>query len=127
MTPTGLNLVNHLSKVVAFRSLKRRECLQRLKPSEPELLTNRQHIPIVDESGARRIKASAETHGGVHLQPDRLFKRIPLDVVDKSEMKGDKRQKPAVRSRLRHRVVHLPILVPHRGRGGTREIVEHVS
>ena len=60
------------------------------------------------------------------VDADRLLERITLDVLHQSEVERDERHDPAGRPRLRHGVVHLPVLVAHRGRRRPREIEEVV-
>src|SRR3954451_24556557 len=49
----ALELVHHLREVVARGRLHRRERLEGLEPLEPELLADRQQVPVVEEGGAR--------------------------------------------------------------------------
>ena len=46
-------------------ALQRRELLQCFEPFEPQLLADRQHVPVVNESGARSRKRAAHGHGAV--------------------------------------------------------------
>src|SRR4029453_3380275 len=69
----------------------------------------------------------AQAHGRLLLDADRLLEGIALDVLDQGEVKRDERHDPASRPGLRHGVVHLPVLVAHRGRGRSREIEEVIT
>src|SRR5208283_4691170 len=48
-----LNLLQYPREVIGLRSLQGRELFIREQVPQPQLLTNRQHVPVVDESGAR--------------------------------------------------------------------------
>src|SRR5215467_12910424 len=123
----ALELLYHLVQVVAGGGLQRRERPQRLEPREPQLLADRQEVPVVDEGRRRRTKDASDAHGRLLVDAHRLLERIALDVLHQREVERDERHDPAGRPGLRHGVVHLPVLVADGRRRGTREVVEDVA
>src|SRR5664279_5309923 len=52
--PHSPDLLQYLVEVVGFRSLQRRERYEGLEFLQPQLLADRQHVPVIDVSGAWR-------------------------------------------------------------------------
>src|SRR5580692_11183188 len=94
---------------------------------QPQLLTDGQHVPVILEGRDRTAERTAEGHGGLLVDADGLFERIALDVLDQGKVEWNERHDPARRTRLRHGVVHLPVLVANRRWRRAREIEEEVA
>src|SRR5215475_3420640 len=108
-----LDLLQDLAEVVALGSLQRRELLERLQVLQPQLLPDRQDVPVVLEGRYRAAERTAEAHRRLLVDADRLLEGITLEVVDQGEVERDERHDPAGRPGLRHGVVHLPVLIAH--------------
>src|SRR5208337_545775 len=60
-------------------------------------------------------------------EADRLLEGVALDVTDEGPVIVDQGQEPSGRSPWRHRVIHLPVLVAHRGGRRAREVEEDIT
>src|SRR5215471_17701820 len=114
-----LDLLHDAAEVVALRRLQRRELLERLQVFQPQLLANGQEVPVVLERGCRGTERTARCKRRLHARANGLLKGIAFDVLHQREVERDQWQNPAIRPGLRHVVVHLPVLVAHRGRRGS--------
>jgi hypothetical protein len=119
------HLLQDAAEVVGFGSLQRWELFIRQQMLLPQLLADRQHVPVVQERGHRGRERTADAHRRFLIEANRLLERIALDVLDQGEVERDQRQEPALRPGLRHGVGHLPVLVADRRRCRTR-VVEKV-
>ena len=93
---------------------------------QPQLLTDGQQVPIVKIGSAWCRECAANSQGGFLIGTDRLLKGIALDILDYGPMEIDERFDPSGRPGSSHAVVHLPVLVAHRGGRRTRVIEEVV-
>src|SRR5208337_2427306 len=59
----GSHLVQNGAEVVDLRRLQRRELLVRFEFVLPQLLADRQHVPVVNVSGGRRAERAAYPGG----------------------------------------------------------------
>src|SRR5208337_595293 len=115
-------------EVVGLRGLQRRELPVGLELLQPKQLADRQDIPIVDIGGQRAGQGALHVRQGLCVsQQDSLLEGVALDVRDDGPVEVDERIGPAGRSGLSHAVVHLPVLVAHRGRRRTGIIEEVVT
>src|SRR4029077_2514476 len=83
------------TEVVRLGRLERRELLECLQVVEPQLLANRQHIPIVLEGGDRTAQRTAESHGRLLVDTNRLLEWVALDVLHQREVERNERHDPA--------------------------------
>src|SRR5580693_4726488 len=60
-----LHLIDNLTQVVRLRSLQWRVLYVRLEVLQPQLLANRQHVPVVLKCGHRGGERTAQTHRGL--------------------------------------------------------------
>ena len=89
-----LDLLQDLTEVVALWCLQRRELLVGQQVLLPQLLTDRQHVPVILEGGRRGAERAAQAHRRLLVDADRLLERIALDVLDQREVERDERQDP---------------------------------
>jgi hypothetical protein len=82
VTAGSFDLIHDLSEIVARWSLHRRELFQAFEPFQPELLANRQHIPIVNISSRGSGERAANAKSSLHIETSRLLERVALDIVD---------------------------------------------
>jgi hypothetical protein len=119
MTATDADGVAHsyLNTEDSFRFIKDLESRNLVVPVVGDFVGPKA-IRAVGSYLSRRWSAerAADAQGRLLIHADRLLEGIPFDVLHQGEMERDKRQDPALRSGLRHLVVHLPVLVAHRRR-----------
>src|SRR5580698_6391823 len=95
--------------------------------AQPQLLTDGQHVPVILEGSHWTAERTTEAHGGLLVDANRLLEWIALDVLDQGKVERNKRHDPTGRAGLRHRVVHLPVLVAHCGGRRAREVEEEIT
>src|SRR6478609_1716944 len=78
----SFNLLHYLLQVVAGRVLQRGEFDESFEVHQPELLSDRQHVPVVDVGGRGRSNRPSHTEQRLYLRTNRGLKRIALDVDD---------------------------------------------
>jgi hypothetical protein len=93
----------------------------------PQLLADRQHVPVINERSRRCAEGTAEAHGRLLVDADSLLERVTLNVLHQGEVEGDERHDPARRPRLRHGVIHFPVFITHRGWRRPRVVEEHFA
>src|ERR1700722_11737693 len=94
---------------------------------QPKHLTDGQHISVILESCHWNAESNTDAHGALLVDADRLLEWIALDVLDQGKVERNKRHDPTGRAGLRHRVVHLPVLVAHCGGRRAREVEEEIT
>ena len=109
----GLDLLHDLAQVVGRRCLHRRILLKRLQVFQRNQLADREHVPVVLVRGHRGGNRTAHIHCALDIGADRLLERITLDVLNLSPGVIDQWIEPALRAGACHRIIHLPVLVPH--------------
>ena len=122
-----LDLFDDPTEVAGLRSLQWRVLYIRFEVLQPQLLADGQHVPVVLERGHGGGERTAQAHSRLLADPDCLLEGIAVDVLDQSEVERDERHDPSSRPALRHRVVHLPVFVPDRGRRCSREVEEVIT
>ena len=95
----------------------------------PELLADRQHVPVVEIGGDRAAKRAAQADDAVFcLDPDGLLEGVALDVLDHaSSDRGSSGMIQPAGPGCDHGVVHLPVLVAHRRRRRAGVVEEDVA
>src|SRR3954471_21060571 len=94
---------------------------------QPKLLADWKHVPVVLECRHRPPECAPESHCTLLLDTNRLLERIALDILNQGKMERNERHDPACRPGLRHRVIHLPVLVANGRRSCSREIEEVIT
>jgi hypothetical protein len=97
-----LDLLHDATEIVGLRRLQRRELLERFQVLQPQLLANWQKVPVVLESGDRTAERTANAHGCLLVNADRLLERVTFDVLHQGKVERGERHDPAGLSRLGH-------------------------
>src|SRR5215472_11255096 len=82
-----LHRVQDPSEIVGLGCLQRREGLVGQEFLLPKLLADRQHVPVIQESGNRATERTADAVNGLLTHTDRLLEGVALDVLDQGEVK----------------------------------------
>src|SRR5262249_24817362 len=96
--PAAFELVHHLREVVARWRLQRWERLEGLEPLEPQLLADRQHVPVVEVGGRGSRNSASDTVGCLLGCAYCLLERVAPDVLHQRPVEGDEWQNPTLRT-----------------------------
>src|SRR5271166_1195683 len=121
------DLLHNLNEVIAFRGLQRRELSEGLQLLQPQLLTYRQHVPVVDIRSTRGCKCTADGQHRLLRFSYGLLEGIAPDVLDLSPTVLLRTRKRGGSARAFHREVDLPVLVTHRRRRRSGVVQESVA
>src|ERR1700754_2184635 len=86
---TGVRLLDLLqdpTEVVTFGSLQRRIFFVTEQMFQPQLLTDGQHVPVIQEGRGRTAERTTDGQSGLLVDADRLFEGIALDVLDQGKV-----------------------------------------
>src|SRR5262249_50105904 len=89
------DFLHNTAEVVAFRRLKRRVLLERLQVLEPQLLADRQHVPVIEERGHGTPECATNAHRRLLVDTNRLLEWVALDVLHQGEVERNERHNPA--------------------------------
>src|SRR5262245_2529707 len=122
-----LDHLYHRAEVVACRILHGRELLVGFEFPQPEYLANRQDVPVIDIGVAGGGQRTADAQQGLRVVTDGDLEGITLDVGDLRPRISRRAGQSATRAGANHRIVELPVLVPHGRRLRTGVIEEGVA
>src|SRR5215831_18071247 len=89
------DFLHNAAEVVALRRLERWELFECLQVLEPQLLTDRQHVPVVLEGSHRTTQRATNAHGRLLVDTNRLLEWVALDVLHQRKVERDERHDPA--------------------------------